>query len=132
MHLYLYEKQFSCSNQSTTSKQMQGLYEHSKLITNNFICPEASVQNCDVYLRVKRTNPELLISDSSDAQVCPMVVITTPAMLIKTAITFAAFIESWPSSTPMKRVKSPDVEDSTVVLATLVLASAAFDKYCIH
>lgn len=30
---------------------------------------------------------------------------------------------------PMKRVKSPEVEDSTVVLATLVLASAAFDKY---
>lgn len=29
----------------------------------------------------------------------------------------------------MKRVKSPEVEDNTVVLATLVCASAAFDKY---
>jgi hypothetical protein len=31
----------------------------------------------------------------------------------------------------MKRVKSPEVEDNTVVLATLVRASAAiFDRYC--
>uniref|UniRef100_A0A0A9D1I5 Uncharacterized protein n=1 Tax=Arundo donax TaxID=35708 RepID=A0A0A9D1I5_ARUDO len=52
-------------------------------------------------------------------------------MLMKTAIIFAAFMESWPSNTPMKRVKSPEVEDSTVVLATLVLASAAFDKYSV-
>jgi len=51
---------------------------------------------------------------------------------MKTAIIFAAFMESCPSKTPMKRVNSPEVEDSTVVLATLVLASAAFDKYCIH
>ena len=30
----------------------------------------------------------------------------------------------------MKRVKSPEVDDKTVVLATLVRASAAFDRYC--
>lgn len=55
---------------------------------------------------------------------------TTPAMLTRTATTFAAFKVSWPKNTPMKRVKSPDVDDKTVVLATLVRASAAFDKYC--
>ena len=51
-------------------------------------------------------------------------------MLTKTATTLATFKESWPRNAPMKRVKSPDVEDNTVVLATLVRASAAFDKYC--
>lgn len=71
-------------------------------------------------------------SDSSAAQVFPIVVITTPAMLTKTASTFATFRESWPKIAPTKRVKSPDVEDNTVVLATLVRASAAFEKYCNH
>lgn len=54
----------------------------------------------------------------------------TPAMLTKTATIFATFKESWPRNAPMNRVKSPEVEDNTVVLATLVRASAAFDKYC--
>ena len=49
---------------------------------------------------------------------------------MNTATTFATLKESWPKRTPMKRVKRPEVEDSTVVLATLVLARAAFDKYC--
>lgn len=51
-------------------------------------------------------------------------------MLTKTASTLATFKESCPRNAPIKRVKSPDVEDNTVVLATLVRASAAFDKYC--
>lgn len=37
--------------------------------------------------------------------------------------------ESWPKNAPIKRVNSPEVEDNTVVLATLVRARAAFDKY---
>lgn len=53
----------------------------------------------------------------------------TPAMLTKTATTFDTFKESWPINTPMKRVKSPEVDDNTVVLATLVRARAAFDRY---
>ena len=67
--------------------------------------------------------------DSSAAQVFPNVVITTPAMLTKTATTFATFKESWPINAPMKSVKSPEVDDNTVVLATLVRARAAFDRY---
>jgi len=66
---------------------------------------------------------------SSGAHVFPRVVITTPAMLTKTATIFAIFKVSWPISTPMKRVKSPEVDDNTVVLATLVRARAAFDRY---
>lgn len=54
---------------------------------------------------------------------------TTPAILTKTASTFAILRESCPKSAPKKRVKSPEVEDSTVVLATLVRASAALEKY---
>lgn len=54
---------------------------------------------------------------------------TTPAMLTKTATTFAIFKVSWPMNAPMKRVKSPEVDDSTVVLATLVRARAALDRY---
>lgn len=54
----------------------------------------------------------------------------TPAMLTKTATTFAIFKESWPKNAPIKSVKSPEVEDKTVVLATLVRARAAFAKYC--
>ena len=72
---------------------------------------------------------ELLSCDSSAAQVFPRVVMTTPAMLTNTATTFAMFSESSPRSTPMKRVKSPEVEDKTVVLATLVRARAAFERY---
>lgn len=68
--------------------------------------------------------------ESSAAQVFPRVVMATPAMLMKTATTFDTFKESWPKRTPMNRVKRPEVDDSTVVLATLVLARAAFDKYC--
>lgn len=55
---------------------------------------------------------------------------TTPDMLTKTATTLAIFKESSPSITPTKRVNNPDVEDRTVVLATLVCSSAAFDRYC--
>jgi hypothetical protein len=68
---------------------------------------------------------------SSRAQVFPTVVIATPAMVIKTATTLAKFIVSCPRTAPNKRVKSPEVEVKTVVLATLVFASAEFDKYCI-
>lgn len=77
-----------------------------------------------------KTYTEALSCDSSAAQVFPSVVMATPAMLTRTATTFAAFKESWPKNAPIKRVKSPEVEDKTVVLATLVRASAAFDKYC--
>lgn len=63
------------------------------------------------------------------AHVLPRVAITTPVMLMKTATNFATFKESCPRSTPVKRVKSPEVDDRIVVLATLVLASAAFDRY---
>lgn len=68
---------------------------------------------------------------SSAAQVFPTVVIATPAMLITTATTLPMFMESWPRTAPKKRVKRPEVEVKTVVLATLVFASAKFDKYCI-
>lgn len=50
-------------------------------------------------------------------------------MLTNTATTLATFKESWPKSAPMNNVKSPEVDDNTVVLATLVRARAAFDKY---
>lgn len=56
----------------------------------------------------------------------------TPAMLTKTATIFVIFRESCPRNAPMKRVNSPEVEDNTVVLATLVRASAALDRYCIQ
>lgn len=72
---------------------------------------------------------EGLSCESSLAHVFPRVVIATPAMLIKTATTFATLKESWPRIAPMKRVNKPEVEDSTVVLETLVWARAAFDKY---
>ena len=70
-----------------------------------------------------------LSCDSSVAQVLPRVVMATPAMLTKTATTFAIFKVSSPKNAPTKRVKSPEVEDNTVVLATLVRARAAFEKY---
>lgn len=71
-----------------------------------------------------------MLSDSLGVQVFPNVVMATPAMLIKTATIFAIFIESWPRRAPNNNVNSPDVEVRTVVLATLVFASAEFDKYC--
>lgn len=77
---------------------------------------------------IERTYREAL-RFSSVAQVFPIVVIATPAMLTKTATTFVTFKESCPKRAPMKSVKSPEVDDRTVVLATLVRASAAFDKY---
>jgi hypothetical protein len=61
-----------------------------------------------------------------------MVVITTPAMQTKTDTILATFNESCPRSTPKNNVNNPEVEDNTVVLATLVLARAALDKYCPH
>lgn len=73
---------------------------------------------------------EAVNCDSSVAHVFPRVVMATPAILTKTATTFVIFKESWPRNAPMNRVKSPEVEDNTVVLATLVRANAAFDKYC--
>lgn len=71
------------------------------------------------------------LRSSSGAQVFPTVVMATPAMLMKTATTFAILIDSSPSRAPKKSVKSPEVEVKTVVLATLVFASAEFDIYCI-
>lgn len=70
-----------------------------------------------------------LVVTSSAAQVFPIVVMATPAILTKTATIFVTFKESWPKNAPMNRVNSPEVDDSTVVLATLVRASAAFDRY---
>lgn len=70
------------------------------------------------------------LSNSSGAQVFPTVVSATPVILIQTATTLTIFTESWPISAPKNSVKSPDVEVKTVVLATLVFASAEFDKYC--
>jgi hypothetical protein len=75
------------------------------------------------------THSEMLIS-SLGIQVFPTVVMAAPAMLIKTATTFVIFIESCPRRAPKKSVNNPDVEVRTVVLATLVFASAEFDKYC--
>jgi hypothetical protein len=72
----------------------------------------------------------VVVSDSSVAQVFPYAVMTTPAMLTKTETKFITFIESSPSNAPIRRVKSPEVENIIVVLATLVLARAAFIKYC--
>lgn len=74
---------------------------------------------------------EMLIN-SLGVQVFPNVVMATPVMLIKTATIFVRFIESWPRRAPKKSVNSPDVEVRTVVLATLVFASAEFDKYCMR
>lgn len=79
--------------------------------------------------KLQKSYLELLSCDSSAAQVFPRVVMRTPDMLTNTATTLAIFNESSPRSTPMKRVKSPEVEDKTVVLATLVRAKAAFERY---
>jgi hypothetical protein len=69
---------------------------------------------------------------SSAAHVLPSVVMNTPVMLTSTAIILTTFNESSPSSAPKNSVKRPDVEERIVVLATLVLARAAFEKYCRH
>lgn len=66
---------------------------------------------------------------SSSAHVLPMVVMATPVMLITTAATLDTLMVSWEMSAPKKSVKRPDVDVNTVVLATLVLAKAEFDKY---
>lgn len=81
------------------------------------------------YLGEEVTYEEELLVTSSAAHVLPIVVMATPAMLTKTATILVTFKESWPKNAPMNRVNSPEVEESTVVLATLVCASAAFDKY---
>ena len=70
------------------------------------------------------------LRNSSAAQVFPTVVMATPAMLMKTATSFAIVIESCPRRAPKKSVNRPDVEVRTVVLATLVFARAEFEKYC--
>lgn len=62
--------------------------------------------------------------------VLPNVVMATPVMLTSTATTFATLRDSWPRSTPNISEKSPADDDRIVVLATLVSANAAFDKYC--
>ena len=67
---------------------------------------------------------------SSAAEVFPTVVMETPAMLIKTAAILVIFTESCPRMAPKKRAKRPDMELRTAILATLVFASAMFEKYC--
>lgn len=79
----------------------------------------------------RRTYTVAANCDSSVAQVFPKVVMATPAIQTNTATTFAMFKESWPRNVPMKSVNSAEVEDNTVVLATLVRARAAFARYCI-
>lgn len=66
---------------------------------------------------------------SSSAHVFPTVVMATPVMLITTAATLDTLMVSWQMSAPKKSVNRPDVDVNTVVLATLVLAKAEFDKY---
>lgn len=66
----------------------------------------------------------------SFAQVLPYIVMATPAMLTKTETKFTTFMESSPNNALIRRVKSPEVENNIVVLATLVLSSAAFIQYC--
>lgn len=82
--------------------------------------------------RGELTYPFPFFCNSSAAEVFPNVVIATPAMLTTTETTLTIFIVSSPSNAPIKRVNNPEVEDSNVVLATLVRASAAFVKYCRH
>lgn len=84
---------------------------------------------CNKAIQIPTTYSDTL-NISSEAHVFPTVVIATPVILNATAIIFVVFIDSCPSSAPKKSVKSADVEVKTVVLATLVLASAEFDKYC--
>lgn len=98
-----------------------------------------NVRNAEMYRTLYRslllpsknqwTHSDMVIS-SIGIQVFPTVVMTAPAMLIKTATTFVIFIDSWPRRAPKKSVNNPDIEVRTVVLATLVFASAEFDKYC--
>ena len=79
---------------------------------------------------MKQAYLAVLACDSSEAQVFPKVVMATPAMVTKTETTFAMFTLSCPRNAPMKRVKSPVVENNTVDVATFVLASVALDRYC--
>lgn len=80
--------------------------------------------------RNESTYLAVLDCDPPAVQVLPTIVIATPAMLTSTEITLTTVMDSSPRSAPIKRVKRPDVEDNNVVLATLVLASAAFVRYC--
>lgn len=93
-----------------------------------------SIMTNESLLQLKGTDSTYseTLSISSGAHVFPMVVIATPVMLIKTAVTLATFTESFPISAPKTSVKSPDVEVKMVVLATLVFARAEFDKYCMQ
>jgi hypothetical protein len=81
-------------------------------------------------MRGQETYEDVVDSDSSVAHVFPHAVMATPAMLTKTETKFTTFIDSSPSNAPIRRVKSPEVENNIVVLATLVLSRAAFIKYC--
>lgn len=89
----------------------------------------AYTSSLDPKKRGGSTHEDIFSCASSAAQVFPKVVMITPPMLTNTAIIFATFKESCPKNAPKKRVNSPEVEDKTVVLATLVRASAAFEKY---
>lgn len=73
---------------------------------------------------------DVSVFDSPATHVLLAAVIATPAMLMTTETTLTKLIDSSPISAPITRVKIPEVEDNNVVLATLVLASAAFVKYC--
>lgn len=64
------------------------------------------------------------------AQVFPRVVMTTPAILMKTATTLVMVMDSCPTRAPNSRAKRPDVEFKMVAVATLVFARAEFEKYC--
>ena len=66
----------------------------------------------------------------SFSHVLPYIVMATPAMLTKTETKFTKFMESSPNNALIRSVKSPEVENNIVVLATLVLLSAAFIQYC--
>lgn len=77
----------------------------------------------------EETHKDVVDCDSF-SQVLPYIVMATPAMLTKTEIKFTKFMDSSPNNAPIRRVKSPEVENNIVVLATLVLSSAAFIQYC--
>lgn len=60
----------------------------------------------------------------------PTVVMTTPAMLTTTATTLTVVKDCLCKHVSSMSVNRPEVENSMVVVATLVLANAAFVKYC--
>lgn len=72
----------------------------------------------------------MAFSASSVDHVFPRVVIATPVMVMITATALEMLKESCPRIVPKTRVKRPAVDDSMVVLATLVRARAPFDRYC--